>query len=49
MSSVVEIENALSLLPIEQVEEVAAWLDDYRQMVRASAEMFSLYDEEEEG
>jgi hypothetical protein len=31
------------------VKELAAWLEEYQQMVNASAEIFSLYDKEEEG
>ncbi|HEX3717687.1 MAG TPA: hypothetical protein VH595_06940 [Verrucomicrobiae bacterium] len=30
-----------------EVKELAAWLDEYQQMVNASAEIFSLYDHEE--
>jgi hypothetical protein len=48
MSSVAEIESAISKLSPPQVEEIAAWLDEYRQMTRASAEIFSIYDKEEE-
>lgn len=47
MSTVAEIESAIGQLSTQEVEQLAAWLDEYRQMIRASAEVFSLYDEEE--
>jgi hypothetical protein len=47
MSSVAEIESAISKLPQEKVDEIAVWLDEYRQLTRASAEIFSMYDKEE--
>ena len=47
MSTVTEIESAIGRLSPQEVDELAAWLDEYRQMVRASAEVFSLYDDEE--
>jgi hypothetical protein len=47
MSTVPEIESAIGQLSAQEVEELAAWLDEYRQLIRASAEIFSLYDEEE--
>lgn len=47
MSTVAEIQSAISRLTPQEVEELAAWLDEYRQMIRASAEVFSLYDQEE--
>ncbi len=46
MSTVAEIESAIGKLSPQEVDELAAWLDEYRQMVRASAEVFSLYDDE---
>jgi uncharacterized phage-like protein YoqJ len=47
MTAVVEIESAIERLSPAQVKELAAWLDKYQQMVNASAEIFSLYDQEE--
>jgi len=47
MSTVPEIESAIAKLPPEKVEEVAAWLDDYRQTLYASAAVFTLLEEEE--
>jgi hypothetical protein len=47
VSKVAEIESAIGQLSTQEVEQLAAWLDEYRQMIRASAEVFSLYDEEE--
>ncbi len=48
MSTVAEIESAIGQLSTQEVEQLAAWLDEYRQMIRASAEVFSLYDGEVE-
>jgi hypothetical protein len=47
MSTVTEIETAIEKLPPEKVEELAAWLDEYRQTINAAAAVFALYDEEE--
>jgi hypothetical protein len=47
MSTVAEIESAIERLPIEQLREVAAWLDEYQATSNASATVFSMYDEEE--
>jgi hypothetical protein len=47
MTAVAEIESAIERLSPAEVKELAAWLDEYQQMVNASAEIFSLYDEEE--
>jgi len=42
-----EIETAIERLSPQKVEELAAWLDEYRQTTHASDAAFSLYDEEE--
>ncbi len=47
MTAVAEIESAIEKLSPTEVKELAAWLDEYQQMVNASAEIFSLYDQEE--
>ncbi len=47
MSSVAEIEAAIERLTPVQVKEVAAWLEEYQQMINASAETFAMYDQEE--
>ena len=47
MSTVTEIESAIEQLPVEQVREVAVWLDDYQATINASAEVFSMLDSEE--
>jgi hypothetical protein len=47
MSAIAEIESAIERLSPAEVKELAAWLGEYRQMVNASAEIFSLYDQEE--
>jgi len=47
MSSVAEIEMAIELLPVEQVREVAAWLDEYQATINASAEVFAIHDADE--
>jgi hypothetical protein len=48
MTAVSQIESAITQLSGDQVEELASWLDEYRAMTRASAEIFSMYDREEE-
>jgi hypothetical protein len=47
MSTVSEIETAIEKLPPAKVEELAAWLDEYRQTLHASEAVFTLFDEEE--
>jgi hypothetical protein len=47
MSSVAEIESAIARLSRDEVAELAAWLEEYQQMINASAEVFSIYDKEE--
>ena len=47
MSAIAEIESAIEKLSPAEVKELAAWLDEYQQMINASAEIFSLYDQEE--
>jgi hypothetical protein len=47
MSTVAEIESAIARLPAPQVQEVAAWLEEYQASLRASAEVFGMHDAEE--
>jgi hypothetical protein len=47
VSTVAEIESAIEQLPIEQMREVAAWLDEYQATINASAAVFSMLDDEE--
>jgi len=47
MSTVAEIESAIEKLSPAQVAELAAWFEEYQQMLSASAEMFAMYDKEE--
>jgi hypothetical protein len=47
MATVAEIETAIEKLPPQNVEELAAWLDEYRQTLHGSDAVFSLYDKEE--
>ena len=47
MTTVAEIESAIEHLPIEQVREVAAWLEEYQSTIDASAQVFALLDAEE--
>ena len=49
MSSVAEIESAIERLSAAEVAQLAKWLDEHQQMINGSAEMFALYDREEEG
>ena len=48
MSAVVEIERAIERLPQAELSELARWFEEYQQMVFASAEVFAMYDREEE-
>jgi len=48
MSAVAEIESAIEALPPAEVSELAAWLEEYQQMIHASGEVFAMYDREEE-
>ena len=48
MSTVVEIESAIQKLTSSEVTELAGWLIEYQQMIQASAEVFAMYDREEE-
>jgi len=47
VSTVAEIEAAITGLPMEQVREVAAWLEEYQATINASAEVFTMLDAEE--
>ena len=47
VTAIAEIESAIERLSPAEVKELAAWLEEYQQMVNASAEIFSLYDQEE--
>jgi hypothetical protein len=47
MTTVAEIETAIQHLPVEQVREVAAWLEEYQCTIQASAGVFSMLDAEE--
>jgi hypothetical protein len=47
VSTVAEIESAIERLPANQVRVLAAWLEEYQATIEASAEVFSLLDEEE--
>jgi hypothetical protein len=47
MSTVAEIEAAIERLQPVEVAAVAAWLNDYQQMIQASTEVFAMYDREE--
>ena len=47
MTAVAEIESAIEKLSAAEVKELAVWLDEYQQMVNTSAEIFTLYDQEE--
>ena len=47
MTTVAEIESAIERLPVEQVREVAQWLDEYQASINASLIMFSQLDAEE--
>ena len=48
MSTVAEIESAIERLAPVEVAELSAWLSESQQMIQASAEIFAMYDREEE-
>src|ERR1017187_5074923 len=48
VSTVVEIESAIQRLTQSEVTELAGWLSEYQQMIQASAEVFAMYDREED-
>jgi hypothetical protein len=48
MSAVAEIESAIERLSPGELKELAVWFEEYQQMINASAEIFSMYDKEEE-
>ena len=48
MSTVAEIESAIERLQSSEVAELADWLNEYQQMIQASAEVFAMYDREED-
>jgi len=47
VTAIAEIESAIERLSPEEVKELAAWFEEYQQMINASAEIFSMYDQEE--
>jgi hypothetical protein len=47
VTAIAEIESAIERLSPAEVKELAAWLDEYQQIINASAEIFSMYDQEE--
>jgi hypothetical protein len=47
MSTVAEIETAIQKLPPEDLNELLAWVDDYRASLGAAGTLFAMYDEEE--
>ena len=47
MSTVAEIESAIERLAPSEVVELAGWLNEYQRMIQASAEVFAMYDREE--
>jgi hypothetical protein len=47
MSTVAEIETAIERLSPPEVAELAAWLEEYQQMINASSQVFQMYDREE--
>jgi hypothetical protein len=47
MTAVADIQSAIQQLTATQLKELAAWFEEYQQITGASAEMFSLYEEEE--
>lgn len=48
MSTIAEIENAVERLPSAELSKFAAWFEEYQQAINASAQVFAIYDKEEE-
>ena len=48
VSTVAEIESAIEKLSSGEVAQLAAWLEEYQQMINASSQIFGMYDREEE-
>lgn len=49
MSTVQEIEEAISQLDRKDFEELAGWIDEQRDAVNAAALVFQMLDDAEEG
>lgn len=49
MTEVAEIESAIERLTPLELKELAAWFEEYQQMINASAEVFKMYEKEEGG
>lgn len=49
MTAVAEIEARIERLSPAEVKELAAWLEEYQQMINASADIFSMYEREQGG
>lgn len=47
MNSVAEIESAIERLSVAEVTELAAWFEEYQQLVGASTKVSAMYDAEE--
>jgi len=47
MTAVAEIESAIERLTPAELKELTAWLEEHQQMVNASAEIFTMYEQEE--
>jgi hypothetical protein len=47
MTAIAEIESAIERLSPAEVKELAAWFEEYQQIINASTEIFSLYDQED--
>lgn len=47
MSTLAEIEQAITRLTPDQLRELTAWLDEHQRLIASSEGVFQLYDEEE--
>lgn len=47
MSTLAEIEQAITKLTPEQVRELSAWLEEHQRLIASSESIFQMYDEEE--
>ena len=47
MTTVAEIEEAIERLPVDQVKQLAEWLEEHQLLLASSATVFTMLDAEE--
>lgn len=48
MTNIAEIKGAIERLSSVELTELVSWLDEYLQTTNASAQLFAMYDREED-